>query len=187
MTPPVAQSDIVLIGSERDQLEAFLDDNRQEILDSLNGVTEEQARRRVVPSLTTLLGLVKHATFVERVWFEVSLLGRTRAGLGLPEAVDPTFLFDEQDTIANVRAEYEAAVADARRVAANYGLDDTANFNRRGSLTLRWIYIHMVEELARHAGHADIVRELIFAADADAATAGADAVSVSENKAGHSQ
>ncbi len=163
----MAKSENALIGSERDQLEAFLDDNRQEVLDSLTGLTEEQARRRVVPSLTTLLGLVKHATFVERVWFEVSLQGRTRAELGLPEAVDPTFFFDEHDTIASVRAEYQAATTDARRVAANYGLDDTANFNRRGPLTLRWIYIHMVEELARHAGHADIVRELILAGDAD--------------------
>ena len=166
MTAQLSNSEIALLGSERDQLEAFLDDNRQEILESLNGVSEPQARRRIVPSLTTLLGLVKHATFVERVWFQVSLEGLSRSELGLPEAVEPSFEVGDRDTIASVRAEYTSAITDARRIAAQYDLDDTANFNRRGPLTLRWIYVHMVEELARHAGHADIVRELILAADA---------------------
>ncbi|MDN5861536.1 MAG: DinB family protein [Pseudonocardia sp.] len=65
-----------------------LHDNRVEVAKLLDGLTEEQARRRLVPSLTTLLGLVKHAAFVERVWFDVALAGRSRAEVGLPDTVD---------------------------------------------------------------------------------------------------
>ncbi|HET6939793.1 MAG TPA: DUF664 domain-containing protein, partial [Nocardioides sp.] len=67
-----------LIGSERSQLLAFVHDNRTEVLSVLDGLTEEQARARLVPSATTLLGVVKHCAFVERVWFHVSLAGQTR-------------------------------------------------------------------------------------------------------------
>ena len=63
-------------------------------------------------------------------------------------------------------ADYRAAWAEADEIAAAYALDDLATHNRRGPLTLRWIYVHMVEELARHAGHGDILREQILAADA---------------------
>jgi Protein of unknown function (DUF664) len=67
------RTDATLTGSEREQIESFLHDNRVEIVGLLHGLTEEQARRRLVPSPTTLLGLVKHAAFAERVWFDVAL------------------------------------------------------------------------------------------------------------------
>ncbi len=159
------QTDLALVAGEREQIDAFLHDNRAEIAGLLDGLTEEQSRRRLVPSSTTLLGLVKHATFVERVWFDVALAGRTRAELGLPEEVDQTFALTEGDTIASVLADYRQAWADADRTASAFSLDDLATHNRRGPLTLRWIYVHMIEELARHAGHGDILREQILAAD----------------------
>lgn len=158
-------TDLALVAGERAQIDAFLHDNRAEIAGLLDGLTEEQSRRRLVPSSTTLLGLVKHATFVERVWFDVALAGRTRAELGLPEEVDQTFALTEGDTIASVLADYRQAWADADRTASAFSLDDLATHNRRGPLTLRWIYVHMIEELARHAGHGDILREQILAAD----------------------
>ena len=154
-----------LVAGEREQLEAFLRDNRDELVALLDGLTEEQARRRLVPSRTTLLGLVKHATFAERVWFDVALAGRSRAELGLPDDVDETFVLADGDTIASVTAAYRQACADAETTAAGYALDDLALHNRRGPLTLRWIYLHMLEELARHAGHGDILREQVLAAD----------------------
>ena len=160
------RSDVTLTGTEREQLESFLHDNRLEIVGLLDGITDEQARRRLVPSLTTLLGLVKHAVFVERVWFDVALAGRTRAELGLPEDVDATFVLSDADTIESVLAEYRQAWADSEQTAAAYTLDDLARHNRRGPLTLRWIYAHMIEELARHAGHGDILKEQVLAADA---------------------
>jgi hypothetical protein len=154
-----------LIADERTQLEQFLDTNRDELVEVLDGLTEEQARRRLVPSLTTLLGLVKHVTWAEQVWFHVGLAGRTREELGIPYENDPSWELSEQDTIASVVAEYRRVCEEARTIAAAYSLDDLVTHNRRGPLTLRWLHLHMIEELARHAGHADILREQVLAAD----------------------
>jgi len=154
-----------LVAGEREQLEALLRDYRDEVVGLLDGLSEEQARRRLVPSLTTLLGLVKHAAFAERVWFDVALAGRSRAEVGLPDDVDASFVLTDADTVASVTADYRRACADAEATAAGYGLDDLALHNRRGPLSLRWIYLHMLEELARHAGHGDILREQVLAAD----------------------
>jgi uncharacterized protein (TIGR03083 family) len=162
----VSRSEATLVGSEREQVEAFVADARTEILALLEGLTEEQARRRLVPSKTTLLGLVKHCVFVEGVWFPVALTGRTREELGLPDHPDASFDLEPEDTIASVSAAYRAAAEESHRIAAAYGLDDLALHNRRGPLTLRWVLVHLVEELARHAGHGDILREQVLAADA---------------------
>ena len=62
-------------------------------------------------------------------------------------------------------AEYRRVCAEAREIASPYALDDLVLHNRRGPLTLRWLYLHMIEEVARHAGHADILREQVLAAD----------------------
>jgi uncharacterized protein (TIGR03083 family) len=156
-------SENTLVGTEREQLEAFVADARSEILALLDGLTEEQARRRLVPSKTTLLGLVKHCVFVEGVWFPVALAGATRESLGLPDHPDASFDLAPEDTIASVTAAYRAAAEESARVAAAYGLDDLALHNRRGPLTLRWVLVHLVEELARHAGHGDILREQVLA------------------------
>jgi len=166
MDDDISRSEATLTGTEREQLEAFVHDNRRELLAVLDGLSEEQARRRLVPSLTCPLALVKHAVFVEQVWFHVSLAGRTRAEVGLPEAAEDSWVLTDDDTIASVSAAYRAACAEADAYAAAYDLDDLALHNRRGPLTLRWIYVHLVEELARHAGHGDILREQVLAADA---------------------
>ncbi|HEY6932063.1 MAG TPA: DinB family protein [Marmoricola sp.] len=157
-----------LTADERTQLEAFLDDNRDELVACVEGLTDEQARRRLVPSLTTPLGLLKHAVFVEKAWFHCSLGGSTRPEAGIPETVDESFELDDDDTVAGLVEEYRRACDEARTIAASYSLDDLAVHNRRGPLSLRWIYVHMIEELARHAGHADILREQILAADGSA-------------------
>jgi hypothetical protein len=154
-----------LLADERTQIEQFLDTNRDELVETLAGLTEEQARRRLVPSLTTLLGLVKHVTWAEQVWFHVGLDGRTREELGIPHENDPSWAVSDEDTIASVVEEYRRVCAEAREIAAAYALDDLVVHNRRGPLTLRWLYLHMIEEVARHAGHADILREQILAAD----------------------
>jgi len=155
-----------LTGSEREQIEAFVHDNRREIIGLLDGLTEEQARRRLVPSATTLLGLVKHAVFVEQVWFQEAVTGVSRAEAGIAADPDESFELSDDDTIDSVGAALRAQWAESDTIAAAYGLDDLAQHNRRGPLTLRWIYVHLVEELARHAGHGDILREQILAANA---------------------
>ena len=162
---PVYLSENALIGSERAQLLAFVHDNRTEVAALLDGLTEEQARMRLVPSATTPLGIVKHCAFVERVWFHASLGGRSRVEVGIPENADDSWALDDADTVASVREDYLRAWAEAEEIAAPYDLDDLAVHNRRGPLTLRWIYVHLVEELARHAGHGDILREQVLAAE----------------------
>ena len=113
------------VAAERPALEQMVDLQRAEVAQVLEGLDEEQARRRLVPSLTTLMGLVRHLTFVERIWFEMRLSGRTRAELGLPEEVDDSFLVDPDDTVASVLAAHADACAESRRVAAGLSLDTT--------------------------------------------------------------
>lgn len=150
--------------SERKTLVDFLDANRAAVLGLLEGMTEEEARRSLVPSLTTLLGLVKHAVFVEQVWFHVILAGRTRAEVGVPATIDESFTLGPDDTIASVSDQFRTVCKESDRIAFDYTLDDTGAHARRGPVSLRWIYGHMIEELARHAGHGDILREQIIAA-----------------------
>ncbi|GGL23072.1 DinB family protein [Phycicoccus endophyticus] len=156
----------VLRADERTMIEAFLDEQRAGLRDALDGLTEEQARRRLVPSATTLLGLVKHAVFVERVWSEEAVLRRPRAELGLPEVAGESFLLTEDDTVASVLAAHDAACATARAIHAAVALEDLVEGNRRGPLRLRWVQLHLLRELAQHCGHADILREQVLAEDA---------------------
>jgi hypothetical protein len=145
------------------QCEAFLDEHRQALHDCLDGLTEAQARRSLVPSRTTLLGLVKHATFVEKVWFDEAVSCRSRAAIGIPATPDESFLLEDDDTIATVREAYVEACTASRRATADLTVDDVLRGNRRGPLPLRWIYLHVLRELAQHAGHADILREQVLA------------------------
>lgn len=151
-----------LVGGERDVLEHLVDNQRAEIAGLLERVDEAEARQRLVPSLTTVLGLVKHATFVEQVWFHSRVAGVHRRELGLPDTVDESFALGPDDTIASVRAGFEAACAESRRIAAEHELDERFSA-RSGEVSLRWVYGHMVEELARHAGHGDILVEQLLA------------------------
>jgi hypothetical protein len=152
--------------SERKTLVDALAGNRAEMLELLDGLTEEQARRSLVPSLTTLLGLVKHACHAERVWFHATICGRDRAEIGAYPDIDDSFRLGPDDTIASISAEFRDVCAESDRIAMSYDLDDTGTHPRLGEVSLRWMYVHMVEELARHAGHGDILREQILSGDA---------------------
>jgi hypothetical protein len=144
------------------QFEAFLDEHRCALNSCLDQLTEEQARRSLVPSRTTLLGLVKHGTFVEKVWFDEALTRRSRAEIGIPATPYESFVLDDQDTIATVQRAHREACAASRRATASLGLDDMLYGNRRGPLPLRWVYLHMLREIAQHCGHADILREQLL-------------------------
>lgn len=148
----------------RVQLEAFIDEHRAALAACLDGLTEEEARRSLVPSRTTLLGLVKHGAFVERVWFDEAVTGRSRAETGIPATADETFVLDDTDTIESVRAAHRAACAASRAATAGLDLDSVVTGNRRGPLPLRWVYLHVLRELAQHCGHAEILREQVVAA-----------------------
>ena len=162
MSSPPTSAEDVIDQPVRAQFEVFLDEHRSELNGCLDGLTEEQARRSLVPSRTTLLGLVKHATFVEKVWFDEAVTCRSRAEIGIPATPDESFILRDEDTIATIQQAHREACESARRATSSLGLDDMVYGNRRGPLPLRWVYLHVLRELAQHCGHADILREQIF-------------------------
>jgi len=159
---PATFAEDVIDQSARAQFEVFLDEQRWALNGCLDGLTEEQARRSLVPSLTTLLGLVKHATFVEKVWFDEAVTCRSRAEIGIPATPEESFILDDDDTIATVQRAHSEACESSRRATSSLGLDDIVRGNRRGPLPLRWVYLHMLREIAQHCGHADILREQLI-------------------------
>jgi hypothetical protein len=159
---PVASAEDVIDQPARAQFEAFLDEHRSGLNGCLDGLTEEQARRSLVRSRTTLLGLVKHAAFVEKVWFDEAVTCRSRAEIGIPATPDESFILHDDDTIATVQQAHREACEASRRATSALGLDDMIRGNRRGPLPLRWVYLHVLRELAQHCGHADILREQII-------------------------
>lgn len=144
------------VGGEREVLETFLDFQRGVVRRKAAGLSDEQARRNLVPSATTIAGLLKHLAIVEYNWFERIL---TQQPSVLPDT-DVTFAVGEGETVEDVLAAYDAACARSRKLAAKFELDHTVPQEELGQVSLRWIYTHMIEETARHAGHADILREL---------------------------
>lgn len=164
-TFPGTFADDVTAQPAQRQFEAFIDEHRRALNGYLDGLTEEQARRSLVPSRTTLLGLVKHATFVEKVWFDEAVTCRSRAEIGIPATPDESFILDESDTIATIQQAHREACEASRRATSTLGLDDVLRGNRRGPLPLRWVYLHVLRELAQHCGHAEILREQLLAAE----------------------
>ena len=154
--------DVPLAG-ERAQLDAFTEDYRGAVEATLDGLTEEQARRRLVPSATTLLGLLKHVTWMQRVWFEECVGGTPRQALGLARDPDESFRLTDEDTIGSITAAHREACATAREVVADLPLDTVVTGHRSGPRTLRWVYLQVLRELAHHCGHADILREQVLA------------------------
>ena len=152
----------VLLDDERTQLDAFVDEYRSAIEVTLDGLTEEQARRQLVSSATTLLGLLKHVTWMQRVWFEECVGGTSRRELGLVQSPEESFRLSDDDTVASVTAAHREACATARTTIADLPLDALTG-HRAGPRTLRWVYLQVLRELAQHCGHADILREQVLA------------------------
>ncbi|UOE21823.1 DinB family protein [Thermobifida halotolerans] len=152
MRPPGFSTD------EKTTLLTFLDYLRESVAAKLAGLTEEQAREPRVPSGTSLLWLVKHLTAVEFDWFAWAY-----AGVDAPfrnYRLQPT----AEETVESVLAAYREAVRHSNEIVrACVDLDRpgvrSVRENERPP-SLRWVLVHMVEETARHAGHADILREL---------------------------
>ncbi len=159
---PVTFAEDVINLPARAQFEAFIDEHRGSLNRCLDGLTEEQARRSLVPSRTTLLGLVKHATFLEKVWFDEAVTGRSRAEIGIPAISDESFILHDSDTIATIQRAHREACESSRHTTSSLGLDDKVYRYRLGPLPLRWVYLHVLRELAQHCGHADIIREQIL-------------------------
>jgi len=153
----------VLLDKERIQLDAFVEEYRNAIEETLDALTEEQARRRLVPSATTLLGLLKHVTWMQWVWFEECVGGTSRRDLGLVPSPDESFRLADDDTVASITTAHRVACATARAAVADLPLDAVVTGHRAGPPTLRWVYLQVLRELAHHCGHADILREQVRA------------------------
>lgn len=139
----------------------LVDEYRTALHGALDGLTEEEARRRLVPSKTTLLGLVKHATFVEGVWFDQAITGRSYGDIGIASTVDGSFSLRATDTIESVQAAYRQRWESSRRNLAGLRGDDIVH--GRGERPIWALQLQVLRELAQHAGHADILREQILA------------------------
>ena len=151
-------------GPERAQLEGWLDFHRATLLTKCAGLDERQLTTRAVPpSELTLLGLLQHMTLVEVWWFDVVQLDSSTP---LPYSRDDDrdaefhdFSFASPEAVAD---SFLAACERSRTNAASLGLDTlTRRSGGRVPVDLRWLHTHMIEEYARHNGHADLLREVI--------------------------
>ncbi|MGY1804278.1 DinB family protein [Blastococcus sp. SYSU D00922] len=156
-------------GSERDLLSAFLDFQRETVLLKTEGLSAEQLARTIPSSSLTLAGLLNHLALVEDSWFQERFAGNPEREpwAGVDWDADPDFEFRTATELepAELRARYVEACARSREVvAAAASLDElSAGTSRRtgNRWDLRWVLLHMIEETARHAGHADLLREAI--------------------------
>ncbi len=163
---PDPRGDAPLEADERSTITGFLRWQRQTLELKCSGLSaEELARRSVEPSTMSLLGLVRHLAEVERSWFRRVMAGQDAPPHFYSDA-DPDGDWDgaapDAGVVARAWATWRAEVAFAERfVAEAPSLDVTGNEKWRGAVSLRWVLIHMIEEYARHNGHADLLRERI--------------------------
>jgi uncharacterized damage-inducible protein DinB len=143
---------------ERTLLEAFLDDYRDIVVRKVSGLSDADARRNLVASPTTAGGLVKHLRWAEYGWFEQLLQQRSDDNR---RAHERSWEFEilEGESLPTLITEYQTQCEQSRRIAERYPLDRTVPHRRFGAVSLRWIYVHMIEETARHTGQLDILRE----------------------------
>ena len=151
--PPLAAAPV-------EMLSAFLDFHRATLLWKIEGLTDEQLRRPMVPSGTSLLALVKHSAYVERFWFRRVFAGEDVEIPWSKDDPDADWRLEPADTSGAIIVLYGDEIARSRAIVAGAAWDDLAKASPQGH-TLGWILTHMVEEVARHNGHADILRKQI--------------------------
>ena len=147
-------------GDERAQLRWFLTMQRDMLLWKLEGLDDDQLQATHPPSSITLIGLVKHLTRVERSWLQEDLLGRDNTNVNHPS---DEWHLEPGETCREIIDEYIDAIRENDRIVDETPLDTVLADShplQRG-VTLRWALFHMIEETARHVGHADLIRESI--------------------------
>ena len=140
----------------------FLDYQREALINKVRGISNADTRRAPTASSLSLLSLVKHSAIWERRWFQVIVAGRSFPG-DRPEMwidePDETFQLADEDTAETVIADYREQIAASQQILQGFDLDTRCAW--LADRNLRWVALHMIEETARHAGHADIIRETI--------------------------
>jgi uncharacterized damage-inducible protein DinB len=163
MTPE--RSDVPPAWDERTMLTSFLDYTRATVRAKCAGISEEDARRALLPTspLMTVAGLVNHLRWVEYSWFTIDLLGGEDDGPWTEEDPDREMRIAVDFPIAQLLDEYDEVCAKNRALAASLDLDllSARKMSNGEPVTLRWILLHLIEETARHNGHLDILRELL--------------------------
>jgi uncharacterized damage-inducible protein DinB len=157
------------VTDERSGLLAFLDEQRQAIRRSVHGLTEQQARLVPSASSLSLAALLSHVIRVEERWTVVALGGRTDPAIWPVADWDAEFRVGPEVLLAGLLDEWAAMAAQTEATVAEFA--DMGQLCRgaeaaEDGLTARWILLHLIEEFARHAGHADIIRETIDGASA---------------------
>ena len=145
---------------EKALLSAFLDYERDTVLWKLTGLSDEQLRVLRTPSGMSLLGLVKHLAYVERSWFQRGFMGQDAYVPWFSGDEDADFRIEQDETAASVLAFYRDEIDESNRIVADAELHDMMARDAQPRRSLRWILIHLIEETARHAGHADLMREM---------------------------
>jgi hypothetical protein len=149
--------------TERESLDRYLDWHRETLLWKCGGLSASQLASRPLPTTNlSLLGLLRHMALVERAWFRIRFAGDSELGLIYSTDENPDGDFDH-GTAESAEADYGIFLAEvdlARQAVEGRGLDELFP-GRERQLTLRWLYLHMIEEYARHLGHADLLREAI--------------------------
>ena len=153
------------IGTERELLEQHLEFCRQTIVYKVTGISKDNGVKRLGPTSTSVLGILRHLTEVEYGWFHINFAGLEYTD-GRYSEVNPNGDFEilESDTVESLLEGYIKACENSRKVCAGKSLDELGTEPRPRDdekPSLRWIYLHMIDETARHAGHLDIYRELI--------------------------
>jgi hypothetical protein len=116
----------ITVGDERTLLESMLDHNRAALIETVRGLSEEQARRRLVASATTPIGLIKHAAAGERIWFQHYLSGLPESECdGYARRGEGSFAVSDDETLSDVIAEFERASRRSRSIAEQYDLEHT--------------------------------------------------------------
>lgn len=152
--------DTVLAGDEKELLMLFLQNQRDILLWKVSGLTCEQLQKQHPPSTLTLIGLVKHVTRVERSWLQQDLLGPDVLRF---DTVADEWTLDPNETCDDVIEDYREACSRSDEIVAGLSLDTVLvdPHPLQAGVTLRWALMHMIEEIARHVGHADLIRESI--------------------------
>ncbi len=157
--PPAWSDDLV------SRIDELIEEYRTTLHDCLDGLTEEEARTRLVPSATTLLGVVQHVTYVEGVWFDQAVTGRSPATIGIPASPARSFVLEPTASIARVQEAYRQRWARSRAAMAALQPGDVVE--GRGARPVWALQLQVLRELAHHAGHADILREQVLAQRTD--------------------
>lgn len=152
----------ITVGDERTIIENMLDRNREALIETVRGLSDVDARRRLVTSLTTPISLIKHVAAAERIWFQRFWAGLDESECdGYSRRDEGTFVVADDESLSDVIAEFESASRRSREIASRFDLDDVKHNPREGTVSMRWTLLAMIEEFARHAGHGDILREQI--------------------------